>query len=131
MPPYADLPPEALLNHIFADAGWSSPGERDAAGVLTFKHSRWPIAIIVRHFLQQDGSEDMLTFAFSDPSFNAAFAEHGGWADYGQHLGGGLFLLRNIRLGHFLKQSFEYEYGRIQKAPPAALPFVFRHPYQR
>lgn len=41
----------------------------------------------------------MLTVTFSDPSFNGAFAEHGGWADYGEHIGGGLFLLRDIRLG--------------------------------
>jgi hypothetical protein len=131
MAPYPELPPEALLNHMLADAGWSSPGERDAAGVLTYHHPRWPIAVIVRHFLQKDGSEDILAVTFSDPLFNSAFAEHGGWADYGEHLGGGLFLLRDIRLGHFLKQSFEHEYERIQKAAPVALPFVFRHPYQR
>ena len=130
MAPYPALPPEALLNHIFADTGWSSPGERDAAGVLTFKHPRWPIAVMVRHFIQEDRSEHMLTVTFSDPSFNAAFAEHGGWSDYGEHIGGGLFFFRDVRLGHFLEQAFEHEYRRFLNAAPVVLPFVFRHPYQ-
>ena len=121
---------EAFITSLFAKAGWETPGKLDAAGVLAFRHPRFKITALVRHLLQNDGSAHMVTVTFDDTAFTASFAEHGGWADYGEHMGGGLFMLRDVRLGHFLLQSFEYEYARVQRSTPATIPFVFRHRYQ-
>lgn len=118
------------MTSLFAKAGWETPGKLDAAGVLAFKHPRFKITALVRHLLQNDGSAHMVTVTFDDTAFVASFAEHGGWADYGEHMGGGLFMLRDIRLGHFLLQSFEHEYARVQRSTPVTIPFVFRHRYQ-
>ena len=121
---------QEAINSLFAKAGWGTPGQVDAAGVLSFRHPRWPITALVRHLLQNDSRTDMLTVTFDDTAFVASFAEHGGWADYGEHMGGGLFMLRDVRLGHILLQSFEYEYARVQRSTPVTIPFVFRHRYQ-
>ncbi len=127
---HAPASAEVFITSLFAKAGWETPGRLDAAGVLAFRHPKFKITALVRHLLQNDGSTNMVTVTFDDTAFVASFAEHGGWSDYGEHIGGGLFMLRDVRLGHFLLQSFEHEYARVQRSTPVTIPFVFRHRYQ-
>ena len=106
------------------------PATRDAAGVLTFQHLRHPIQLIVRSHLGPERRRDFVVITFSDPSYVAFFAQHGGWGDFGAYLGGGLFMMIGLKLEIFLRDCFAKDYEQFLQRPPTPLPFGYVHPWQ-
>lgn len=130
MSPYDRITSESEIEDIVGRAGWLLPAMRDAAGVLTFQHSRCPIQLIVRSHFGPERRRDFVVITFSDPSYVAFFARHGGWGDFGAYLGGGLFMMLGLKLEIFLRDCFDKDYEQYLQRPPAPLPFGYVHPWQ-
>lgn len=121
---------ESAIEEIAERTGWATPATRDAAGVLTFRHARHPLQLIVRSHVRADRRQDFVVITFSDPSYVAFFARHGGWADFGAYLGGGLFIMISLKLEIFLRECFAKDYEHYLQRPPEPLPFGYVHPWQ-
>ena len=120
----------AAVEELVGRTGWMLPATRDAAGVLTFQHLRHPIQLIVRSHLGPERRRDFVVITFSDPSYVAFFAQHGGWGDFGAYLGGGLFMMICLKLEIFLRDCFARDYEQYLQRPPAPLSFEYVHPWQ-
>lgn len=120
----------AAIEELVGRTGWMLPATRDAAGVLTFQHLRHPIQLIVRSHLGPERRRDFVVITFSDPSYVAFFAQHGGWGDFGAYLGGGLFMMIGLKLEIFLRDCFAKDYEQYLQRPQAPLPFGYVHPWQ-
>ena len=121
---------ESAIEDIVGRSGWMLPATCDAAGVLTFPHPRHPIQLIVRSHFGPERRRDFVVITFSDPSYVAFFAQHGGWGDFGAYLGGGLFMMLGLKLEIFLRDCFAKDYEQFLQRPPAPLPFGYVHPWQ-
>lgn len=130
MSPYDRIISESEIEDIVGRAGWLLPAMRDAAGVLTFQHPRCPIQLIVRSHFGPERRRDFVVITFSDPSYVAFFARHGGWGDFGAYLGGGLFMMLGLKLEIFLRDCFAKDYAEFQQRPAEPLPFGYVHPWQ-
>ena len=120
----------AAIEELVGRTGWMLPATCDAAGVLTFQHLRHPIQLIVRSHLGPERRRDFVVITFSDPSYVAFFAQHGGWGDFGAYLGGGLFMMIGLKLEIFLRDCFAKDYEQFLQRPPTPLPFGYVHPWQ-
>ncbi len=130
MSPSDCIATESAIEEIVGRSGWMLPAKRDAAGVVTFQHSRYPIQLIVRSHFGPEDRRDFIVITFSDPSYVAFFAHHGGWGDFGAYLGGGLFMMLPLKLEIFLRDCFAKDYEHYLQRPPAPLPFGYVHPWQ-
>jgi hypothetical protein len=130
MSPSERIAYESAIEEIVGRSGWTLPATRDAAGVLTFQHPRHPLQLIVRSHFGPERRRDFVVITFSDPSYVAFFAQHGGWADFGAYLGGGLFMMIGLKLEIFLRDCFAKDYEKYLQCPPAPLPFGYVHPWQ-
>jgi hypothetical protein len=130
MSQYHDITSETEIEAIAGRTGWVTPGVRDAAGVLAFRHPRLPIELIVRSHVGPDKRRDFYVISFSDPEYVAFYTRDAGWADFGSGMGGGLFRMKGLKLEIFLRGCFEKDYERFLKAPRQPLPFGFVHPWQ-
>ena len=130
MNPYDRIASESETVDIIGRVGWLLPAMRDAAGVLTFQHPRYPIQLIVRCHFGPEKRRGFVVITFSDPSYVAFFARHGGWGDLGAYLGGGLFMMMGLKLEIFLRDCFAKDYEEFQQQPPEPLPFGYVHPWQ-
>lgn len=130
MTQYHDITSETEIEAIAGRTGWVTPGVRDAAGVLSFRHARLPIELIVRSHVGPEKRRDFYVIGFSDPEYVAFFTRDAGWADFGPSMGGGLFRMKGLKLEIFLRDCFVKDYERFLKAPRGALPFDFVHPWQ-
>jgi hypothetical protein len=125
-----DITSEAEVAAIAGRTGWTTPGKRDAAGVLRFRHAQLPVELIVRSHVGPEKRRDFYVITFSDPGYLAFFTQQGGWADFGASLGGGLFRMKGLKLEIFLRDCFAKDYARYQRAPSSALAFDYIHPWQ-
>jgi hypothetical protein len=130
MSPSGRIAYESAIEEIVGRSGWTLPATRDAAGVLTFPHPRYPLQLIVRSHFGPERRRDFVVITFSDPSYVAFFAQHGGWADFGVYLGGGLFMMIGLKLEIFLRDCFAKDYEKYLQRPPAPLAFGYVHPWQ-
>ncbi len=121
---------ESAIEESVGRSGWTLPATRDAAGVLAFQHPRHPLQLIIRSHFGPARRRDFIVITFSDPSYVAFFAQHGGWADFGAYLGGGLFMMIGLKLEIFLRDCFAKDYEKYLQRPPAPLPFGYVHPWQ-
>ena len=130
MSPCDRIATETEIEEIAGQAGWLIPANRDAAGVLTFQHPRHPVQLIVRSHFGPERRRDFVVITFSDPSYVAFFAQHGGWGDFGAYLGGGLFMMIGLKLEIFLRDCFAKDYEQYRQRPPAPLNFGYVHAWQ-
>jgi hypothetical protein len=86
---YRDITSECEIEAIAGRTGWVTPGTRDAAGVISYRHSRLPVQLVVRSYFGPEKRRDFYVISFSDPEYLAFFTQDAGWADFGASMGGG------------------------------------------
>ena len=127
---YRNITSESEIEAIAGRTGWLTPGTRDAAGVVAYRHQRFDIQLIVRSHFGPEKRRDFYVISFSDPEYLAFFTRDGGWADFGASMGGGLFRMKGLKLEIFLRDCFERDFERYLMAPRNPLPFDYVHPLQ-
>ena len=130
MTTFRDITSESEIEAIAGRTGWVTPGTRDSAGVLAYRHLRLPVQLIARSHFGPEKRRDFYVISFSDPEYLAFFTHDAGWADFGASMGGGLFRMKGLKLEIFLRDCFERDFERYQKAPREPLPFDYIHPCQ-
>jgi hypothetical protein len=127
---YRDITSESEIEAIAGRTGWVTPGTRDAAGVLSYRHQRLAVQLIVRSHFGPEKRRDFYVVSFSDPEYLAFFTQDAGWADFGASIGGGLFRMKGLKLETVLRGCFEKDFERYLNAPRKPLPFDYVHPWQ-
>ena len=127
---YRDITSESEIEAIAGRTGWVTPGTRDAAGVLAYRHQRLPVQLIVRSHFGPENRRDFYVISFSVPEYLAFFTQGGGWADFGASMGGGLFRMKGLKLEIFLRDCFERDFERYLTAARQPLPFDYVQPWQ-
>ena len=130
MSPHSHIATETEIEEIAGRTGWVIPAARDAAGVLTFQHCKYPIQLVVRSHVGPDRRRDFFVITFSDSGYVAYFSRHGGWADFGASLGGGLFRILGLKLEIFLRDCFAKDYENYLQRGSQPLEFGYTHPWQ-
>lgn len=130
MTTYRDITSESEIEAIAGRTGWVTPGTRDAAGIVAYRHRRFPVQLIVRSHYGPEKRRDFYVISFSVPEYLAFFTQGGGWADFGASMGGGLFRMKGLKLEIFLRDCFERDYERYQTAARQPLPFDYVSPWQ-
>ena len=71
MTTYRDITSESEIEAIAGRTGWVTPGIRDAAGIVAYRHRRFPVQLIVRSHYGPEKRRDFYVISFSDSEYLA------------------------------------------------------------